>query len=221
MQNAVVKQICALSIGVTIALTTAVMAETASSSKQDAEHNHEHKSDEVSKGYFDDDQIMARQLSDWAGDWQSVFPYLQGGTLDSVMQHKAESGEKTAEEYKAYYNTGYATDVDRILIDGNTVTFFRNDASAQATYKNAGHEILTYDTGNRGVRFIFEKVEGDASAPGVIQFSDHRIAPANVDHYHLYWGEDRAALLEELTNWPTYFPASLSGQDIVDEMLAH
>ncbi|MCR6719457.1 MAG: metal-binding protein ZinT [Chitinophagaceae bacterium] len=47
------------------------------------------------------------------------------------------------------------------------------------------------------MRFIFKKVEGDADTPQFIQFSDHRIAPAKADHYHLYWGNDRAALLEE------------------------
>ena len=32
---------------------------------------------------------------------------------------------------------------------------------------------------------------------------------------------DRAALLEELTNWPTFYPAALSDDAIVAEMLAH
>jgi zinc transport system substrate-binding protein len=45
--------------------------------------------------------------------------------------------------------------------------------------------------------------------------------PAGSDHYHLYWGDDRAALLAELTNSPTYYPLSLDGDDIVREMLAH
>jgi len=71
------------------------------------------------------------------------------------------------------------------------------------------------------VRYIFEKTDGDAAAPAYIQFSDHRISPASADHYHLYWGNDRAALLKEVTNWPTYYPASMDGDAIVHEMLAH
>jgi zinc transport system substrate-binding protein len=117
--------------------------------------------------------------------------------------------------------TGYETDVDRIVIDGASVTFYRGDDAVQADYESDGYEILTYEKGNRGVRFIFEKVNGDEAAPGFIQFSDHKIAPAKADHYHLYWGDDRAAVLEELTNWPTYFPADLTADQIVDEMLAH
>ena len=29
---------------------------------------------------------------------------------------------------------------------------------------------------------------------------------------------DRAALLEEVTNWPTYYPASLNGKEIVEKV---
>ena len=46
-------------------------------------------------------------------------------------------------------------------------------------------------------------------------------APGAAGHYHLYWGDDRARILQELTNWPTYYPANLSAGQIVDEMLAH
>jgi len=191
-----------------------------------ATHGHSHSHDtaadkEIYKGYFQDEQIAARTLADWEGDWQSVYPYLKEGTLDPVLKHKAEHGGKSFEEYRAYYETGYRTDVDRIVIDGDEITFHKDGDSATGHYVSDGYEILTYPKGNRGVRFIFTKTGGDAGAPQVIQFSDHRIAPAKADHYHLYWGDDRAALLEELTNWPTYYPAGLSGEQIVEEMSAH
>ncbi|TIU18323.1 MAG: metal-binding protein ZinT, partial [Mesorhizobium sp.] len=184
-------------------------------------HSHSHGDDQIYKGHFKDSQIKERVLSDWAGDWQSVYPHLQDGTLDPVMAHKAESGDQTADEYKAYYEIGYKTDVERITIDGDTVTFFKDGQPLKARYASDGYEVLTYKKGNRGVRFIFKKTEGDAAAPQYIQFSDHRIAPEAADHYHLYWGNDRAALLEEVTNWPTYYPSSLSAKEIVSEMMAH
>ena len=196
----------------------------AHSQDKNAAHDHSHAHDEektVAKGYFEDAQVQARTLSDWQGDWQSIYPYLADGTLDPVMAHKAEHGSKTAEEYRAYYDIGYKTDVDRIQIDGDIVTFHRQAGSVSGTYAEDGHEILTYEKGNRGVRFIFKKTQGDAAAPAFIQFSDHRISPEKADHYHLYWGDDRAKLLEELTNWPTYYPAELDGGQIVDEMMAH
>lgn len=185
------------------------------------EHSHDHGDDQIYQGYFEDDQVEARALSDWAGDWQSVFPYLEDGTLDPVMEHKAKHGDMSVDEYKDYYEIGYRTDIERIVIEGDTVTFYENGKPLEARYARDDYEILTYEAGNRGVRFIFEKVEGDDDAPQYIQFSDHRVAPAVADHYHLYWGEDRAALLEEVTNWPTYYPASLSADEIVHDMIAH
>ena len=184
-------------------------------------HSHDLVSQDIRRGIFEDAQIKERTLSDWEGDWRSVYPYLQDGTLDVVMEHKAKNGSKTAEEYRAEYETGYRTDVDRIVIDGSSVSFHEGDQVITGMYEDDGYEILTYKAGNRGVRYVFEKVEGDDAAPDFIQFSDHGIFPEDASHYHLYWGDDRAALLEEVTNWPTYYPSSLSSQEIAQEMLAH
>lgn len=220
----------ALTLAAALALsTTPALAGSKSSdhghSHSHDDHAHDHSQDDkaeaIYNGYFDDADIAPRPLSDWQGEWQSLYPYLQDGTLDPVMAHKAESGDKSAADYRAYYDTGYATDVDRITIADDTVTFTSASATLTGTYASDGYEILTYAKGNRGVRYIFAKTEGDADAPAYIQFSDHRIAPEPADHYHLYWGNDRAALLDEVTNWPTYYPAALSGAAIVAEMLAH
>lgn len=202
----------ALACAMALALTTPALAGSG--------HDHAPQND-VYKGYFEDSQIQPRTLADWQGDWQSVYPYLMDGTLDPVMAHKAEHGDKTAADYRAYYEIGYATTVEAIRFDGDTVTFTEGDHSYSGTYVSDGYEVLTYKKGNRGVRYIFKKTSGDAEAPAFIQFSDHHIAPEAVGHYHLYWGEDRAKVLEELTNWPTYYPAALSGADILHEMLAH
>ena len=186
-----------------------------------AEHAHNHGDPQIYKGYFEDSQIKDRPLSDYAGDWQSLYPYLKDGTLDPVWEHKAEAGTMSAEEIEAEYETGYRTDVERITIKGDTVTFYKNGQPLSGQYTYDGYEVLTYKKGNRGVRFIFEKKDGDTEAPQFIQFSDHGIFPAKASHYHLYWGDDRAALLENVTNWPTYYPSSLKPDEIVSEMLAH
>jgi zinc transport system substrate-binding protein len=204
-------------------LTTALPAVAAKTHAHDHGHSHEQTEAEkrIYEGYFEDSQIQPRPLSDWEGDWQSVFSYLQDGTLDPVLEDRAAHGDKTVEEYRAYYTTGYGTDTHAIRIDGQTVTFTSDAGSVSGTYVSDGYEVLTYKKGNRGVRYVFRKESGDAAAPGYIQFSDHRIAPEKVDHYHLYWGDDRAEVLKELTNWPTYYPASMSGEEILHEMLAH
>lgn len=228
MKTTITRHVGALALGTLAigAMTLFAVDARAEQSAKPAEHAHAHDHDQeaqkqIYKGHFEDSQIAPRALSDWEGDWQSVFPLLMDGTLDPVMAHKAEHGEKTAAEYRAYYEIGYKTDVGRIVIDGDQVSFYAGDKAVTGTYASDGYEVLTYKAGNRGVRFIFAKTAGDAAAPGFIQFSDHRIAPAASDHYHLYWGDDRAQLLEEVTNWPTYYPAALSSTQIVHEMMAH
>lgn len=57
-------------------------AET-SASAQAADYSHDHAAaltdgKTVAEGYFDDAQVQARPLSDWQGDWQSVYPHLDG-----------------------------------------------------------------------------------------------------------------------------------------------
>lgn len=221
------RRIGALAIGATLlfAAQTQAQAQTqgAQTAAETSSHKdaHAHASDDIYKGLFEDSQIQSRTLADWEGDWQSVYPYLMDGTLDPVMASKAAHGDKTHEEYHAYYATGYRTDVDRIVIDGDNVAFHKGGKQVAGTYANDGHEVLTYKAGNRGVRYIFRKISGDEDAPQFIQFSDHRIAPEASDHYHLYWGNDRAALLQEVTNWPTYYPAGLGGDAIVSRMMAH
>jgi zinc transport system substrate-binding protein len=185
------------------------------------DHSQDDAATQIYKGYFDDAAIQDRTLQDWAGTWQSVYPYLIDGTLAPVMEKKAATGEKTVAEYTSYYDTGYKTPVETITINGNEVSFVEGGNRVTATYTSDGYEVLTYAKGNRGVRYIFAKTDGSEVAPQFIQFSDHRITPSKSDHYHLYWGNDRAALLKEVTNWPTYYPASLTGDEIVDEMLAH
>lgn len=187
-------------------------------------HNHDHGSNSnqtIEKGYFKDDQVKARELTDWHGDWQSVYPYLIDGSLEPVLAEKAKKGDKTVEEYREYYKKGYHSDINRIIIDGSKITFYKNDKPYSGEYASDGHEILTYKKGNRGVRYIFKKTSGDNNAPQFIQFSDHGIFPAKAGHYHLYMGNERATLLKEMNNWPTYYRSSLNAKQIINEMLSH
>jgi len=188
----------------------------------DDHHGHDEASKQIYAGYFEDAQVENRELSDFEGEWQSVFPYLQSGDLDEVFEHKAEESDTmTAEEYKDYYTIGYETTVDQVVIKGDQVTFYEDGKEYSGTYENDGYEILNYEKGNRGVRFVFTLVDGSDEMPEYIQFSDHNIFPEESHHYHLFWGEDRDTVLEEMDNWPTYYPADLDATGLVRDMLAH
>ena len=179
----------------------------------------------IYSGFFYNDEIEARELSDWEGQWQSVHTYLADGDLDEVMEHKAEAAddpEKTAEYYKEYYTKGYETDIQYIDIHGSEVTFTDEKGEQQsADYEHDGHEVLEYERGNRGVRFVFKRVGDNDKMTKYIQFSDHAIAPQEALHYHLYWGDDRQELLDEVEHWPTYYPIDYTIEQIKADMMAH
>lgn len=193
--------------------------------KQVHSHKHEHhltdSDKKIYEGYFEDAAVKDRRLTDWEGDWQSVYPFLKDGSLDKVFEHKAEDQNKSRKEVKEYYNKGYETDVAHIKIGEKDIIFTKQNKKYRAKYEYDGKEILTYEKGNRGVRYIFKKVSGDNEAPNYVQFSDHIIAPERALHFHIYMGDDRKALLKELENWPTYYPDDLTAKEIQEEMLAH
>ncbi|OTO67591.1 MULTISPECIES: zinc ABC transporter substrate-binding protein AdcA [unclassified Enterococcus] len=177
----------------------------------------------VANGYFEDDDVKDRELSDYAGDWQSVYPLLKDGSLDAVFDYKAKiNKDMTAAEYKDYYTTGYQTDVETINIEGNTMDFVVKGEHHKYTYKYVGYKILTYEKGNRGVRFNFETENAKAGRFKYVQFSDHGIAPSKAAHFHIFFGgESQEKLYSEMHNWPTFYPVSLSEHEIAQEMLAH
>lgn len=58
----------------------------------------------VYNGYFEDSAVKDRTLSDYAGEWQSVYPYLLDGTFDQVWDYKAKlKGDMTVDEYIFMY----------------------------------------------------------------------------------------------------------------------
>lgn len=177
----------------------------------------------VYNGYFEDSAVADRSLSDYEGNWQSVYPYLLDGTLDQIWDYKAKlTGSMTAEESKAYYDTGYKTDVEHINIKGDTMEFVVNGEGKKYNYKYVGYKILTYKKGNRGVRFLFEATDADAGDYKYVQFSDHNIAPVKTGHFHIFFGgESQEKLFEEMENWPTYYPDDLTAFEIAQEMMAH
>ncbi|MGG4551903.1 metal-binding protein ZinT [Paenibacillus humicus] len=192
----------------------------------DHDHNNHHddeKLKEIYAGKFEDKEISDRELSDWEGDWQSVYPYLLDGSLDAVLHKKVETNQdKSFEEYKEYYSIGYETEVERIVIQDNTITFYKNGEGKTGEYKYHGYEILTYDSGNRGVRYLFDLAGEADGLPAHVQFSDHSIYPTKAEHYHMYFGDaNHETLLKKLSNWPTYYPSNLSGEEIANEMIAH
>jgi len=199
------------------------LEKTTSVEGEDIQPEEEPQEDErtVYNGYFEDDEVEDRSLADYAGDWQSVYPLLEDGTLDQVFDYKSKlNQDQSAEEYKEYYETGYQTNVDEIKIADNTINFIVDGESHE--YEYDGYEILDYEGGNRGVRYNFEAQDENAGEYKYVQFSDHSITPTESSHFHIFYGEDsQEDLYEQLDNCPTYYPEDMPKEEITQEMMAH
>ena len=187
---------------------------------QETEHDHDH-SKEVST--FEDDQVQDRALSDWAGDWQSAYPFALDGTLDEAFAAMAESGKMTADEYKTYYQTGYKSDIQDIKINGDHIAFTYDDGkTVESDYRYVGYYIQNWSTGTKAAMYRFEAVDQGSGAPIYIEFNDHMIESAAVEHFHLRMSDESFdAIVDPENSWPTFFPADMTGEEICEHLIGH
>ena len=202
-------------------LGDSVKAEEVVEGMQETEHDHGHDhSKEVST--FEDDEVQDRSLSDWAGDWQSAYPFALDGTLDDAFAAMAEEGEMTADEYKTYYQNGYKTDITNIDIEGDHIEFTYEDGKKVGSdYKYVGYYIQNWSTGTKAAMYRFEAEDKDSGAPVYIEFNDHMIEPA-AEHFHIRMSnESFDAIVDPENSWPTFFPADMTGEEICEHMEGH
>ncbi len=189
---------------------------------QEDEHDHDHDhSKEVST--FEDDGVRDRPLSDWEGDWQSAYPLVLDGSLDEAWEHKAEDGSMTAEEYKDYYTKGYKSDYNAISIHDDHIKFTDKDGKVtESDYKYTGYFIQDWSTGTRAAMYRFEAVDKESGAPVYIEFNDHIIEPEKAEHFHIRMSnESYDSIVDPEGNWPTFFDAALSPDEVCEEVIGH
>ncbi len=201
-------------------LGDSVKTEESVEGMQEAEHAHDH-SKEVST--FEDHEVQDRSLSDWAGSWQSAYPFALDGTLDGAFAAMAEEGEMTADEYKTYYQNGYKTDITNIDIAGDHIAFTYEDGKRVGSdYKYIGYYIQNWSTGTKAAMYRFEAVDRTSGAPICIEFNDHMIESAAPEHFHIRMSnESFDAIVDLEKSWPTFFPADMTGEDLCEHMEGH
>lgn len=188
-----------------------------------AEDEHEHEHSHEHNESFSEADVKARSLKEWNGEWQSTYPYLLSGELDEVWEHKAEHDEKmSSADYKEKYTKAYVTDELTIKIKAPYIEYVTKNGSYKAKYEYAGSAFRIRDDGRSQAKFKFEKKSGSDKAAKYIIFSDHNFEPAVPEHFHFYESnESFEEVLWDGVHFPTYYPASLSGEDIVDELIGH
>ena len=184
------------------------------------EDGHGHSHDEQ----LTENDIEDRTLSDFAGAWKSLHPFLLNGDLDKFCEHRAEEDEDsstTKDTYWEKYKASWQCDAEKISINGDTITFtYADGKTVSAEYTYAGYQPKRNDEGKiRSVRYQFETTSADA--PKYVQFNDHGHEPGEAEHFHIYFGNDGFdALMSAKTN-PFFVKDALSVEDILDELMGH
>ena len=179
-------------------------------------HGHDHES-------FTEADVEDRTIADFAGEWQSIYPYMLDGTLDEALEHAAEEGDMTVEELSEYYKSGFETDIDRLVVEGNSMTFHTAEGETTITYEYDGFVFLNYeDMDAQSALYRFKAVGDVDGALKYVLFADHNHEAGPAEHFHLNFSEDGNITTEQtLEKFATYFPASFTGAQIAEEMAAH
>lgn len=185
---------------------------------QESEHEHEHEHAEINEA-----DIKDRELTDFAGSWQSLYPFLESGDLDEyVKDHAEENGESEAEVRKELEGK-WNCDLAEISVDGNKMSFIYNDGSKKSgEYKYAGYSPVLSDDGDiNAVIYQYEAVSGDS--PKYVMFNDHGYEPANAEHFHIYYGDDVdfKTTKDNFVYNPFFIPAGLSGEEAAEVLEGH
>ena len=126
-------------------------------------HDHGHSHDEQ----LTENDIEDRTLSDFAGAWKSLHPFLLNGDLDKFCEHRAEEDEDsstTKDTYLEKYKAAWQCDAEKISTEGNNITFtYADGKTVSAEYTYAGYQPKRNDEGEiRSVRYQFETTSADA-----------------------------------------------------------
>ena len=185
---------------------------------QESEHEHEHEHAEINEA-----DIKDRELTDFAGSWQSLYPFLESGDLDEYVKSHAEENDEPEDEVREELSGKWNCDATEINVDENKISFTYKDGSKKSgEYKYAGYSPILADDGDiHAVMYQFEAVSGDS--PKYVMFNDHGYEPANAEHFHIYYGDDVdfKTTKEKFAYNPFFIPAGLNGEEALEVLEGH
>ena len=134
----------------------------------------------AANGVFEDKDVRDRTLSGWDGPGS---PFIRSCLMVRWIRFsKKRRRRKIRCRGEGLLPQGYATDVDAIGIENNVMEFHRGKTVSSCRYDYSGYKILTYASGKKGVRYLFECKDNASQAPKFVQFSDHIIGPKALFH---------------------------------------
>ena len=193
------------------------------------EHEHDHDHGEVVES-----EIKDRPLSDFAGDFQSVLPYFEDGTLDEYITEEAEEHEKSFAEMKQEFLEKRKSDYNTLSIKHNTVSFQTSSETVSAEYEYLGFQPVKDDDGDvTSVWYTFQSKDPASGVPVYLAFNDHGTGAdvheeeheeheEEIAHFHLRYGNENIDALIDEENWaPTFYAANAPSEEIKEAVAGH
>ena len=182
------------------------------------DHDHAHEHTEIKK-----DDIKDRNLTDFAGNWQSLYPLLKSGDLAEYVKHHAEENKESADEVQKELAEKWGCDVTAVSIDGTKITFTYADGTKKdGEYKYAGYAPVLADDGDiNAVMYQYEAISGES--PKYVMFNDHGYQPAKAEHFHIFYGNgtDFDTMKKDFKYTPFFIPEGLNGKEAVEVLEGH
>jgi zinc transport system substrate-binding protein len=183
---------------------------------QDDEHGH---------GEFDPANVQDRPMSDFAGSWVSGVRFLNNGSLDRYLRHRAEEEESSAEALKAEMLSAWASGYESLSVEGEALGI----GGRTAAYAYQGYEI-TESAHGASVWYKYQIRAPEDGFPAYLMFNDHEHGGGEehheeeegAAHLHLKYGSGGFAEMLEQAAWsPLYFSADASGEAVAEALSGH
>lgn len=188
----------------------------------DHDHSHSHN-DEIKES-----DIKIRQLSDFNGEFVSIFKYFEDGTLDDYLNERV--GEKTFDEIKQEFLDKRTSEYATIEINGDTLTVHAESDIYTGNYIYSRYiPSVNADGDITNVWYGYELAEPNDNMPTYLLFSDHGYGAEHdeddhdeVKHFHLRYGDESLDALMENTVWtPTFYDSHASDEEIKEAVIGH
>lgn len=185
--------------------------------EEEHEHHHHDHDEEITEN-----DILPREVSEFSGEWQSLYPVLMTGALDEYVEFQAEKKSIPVEDSRAEIEAKWNCGVKTIKIKGNKITLiYDNGKKESGKYKYAGFVTKKNDEGKiSSIRHKFELTSGNG--PKYVMLNDHGHKPVkSVEHFHIYFGNNNFDELVTTKSNPFFVDSKLDPEGCLENVMGH
>ena len=192
------------------------LVEGMQSDEHEHEHGHEHDEEITEK------DIKPRKLSEFNGEWQSLYPLFRTGALDEYVRQQSEKKSISIKDARAEISEKWNCGVKYVTVSGDKITFiYDNGKKATETYTYAGYATKKDESGKiSNVRYKF--LAKGKNGPKYVMFNDHGHEPASsVAHFHIYFGDKSFDDLMNSKSNPFFVDKKLNAEGCLENLMGH